>query len=515
MPRRPPTRRAAAAAVLVVVLGLLLSPGAALAAGAPPASDAWPQFGQGATHLGTATGDTPHPPYRSEWRFPTPHGERALSAPVLTGDTAIALGTRFVYGLDLATGKPRWQIGRNGGSTLATPAVADVDGKQILLFTQGGTAKLSALVAYELPTGSDQPLPTFLWQLPLNDRSTTGVSVDGDTAFTADIGGDVTAVHISTEVQHVDVKRSLVLWDAVVGGVVPTPPAVGDGRVVVASRNRTTGAIEVDGIDESTHRIVWRKTDTAASSTSAITIDRDRVIVGFGETSGAGVLFALDLKDGLVEWSTRFSSPFLPFTNIPVAGGFAFALGNRLGLEAGLYRVRVDDGARVSVWSYGQGGLWSFEFDISGVFASPVVVGDSVVIGFDDGRIAAVDATSGVLVWRTDTGTAAVHGLAAGDDVIVASVGSRRGGVYAYQHDPGAPLLDEVSSSKPNWARMLGGYAVAFVGIGALAALAGFLLRPPGPGGPTNERADEPEEPDEDDVDSGEDDDDPGEGDPE
>jgi outer membrane protein assembly factor BamB len=484
------TRRGVAATALVALLWILVLPGAAVAAAAST-SDAWPQFGQNAVHLGTATADTPQPPYRVEWRFPTPHGERTLSAPVVTGDTAIAAGSRFVYGVDLTTGKLRWQIGRNGGSTLAIPAVADVDGKQILLFTQGGNAKLSALVAYELPGSGDQPLPTFLWQFPLNDRTATGVAVDGDTAYTADIGGDVTAVHIATDVRHVDVNQQLKLWDAVVPGVVATPPAVADGTVIVTSRNRTTGAIEVDAIDEppagseAKPQIAWRKTDTAASSTSAVTLDGERVIVGFGETSGAGVLFALNLKDGLVEWSTRISSPFLPFTNIPVADGFALGLGNRLGLEAGLYRVRVDDGSRVSVWSYGKGGLWSYEFDISGVFASPVVVGNSVVVGLDDGRIVAIDTTTGVLVWRTDTGTAAVHGLAAGGGVVVASVGSRTGGLFAYQHDPDATPLAEVSSSKPSWGRMVSGYAIAFVGMGALAALIGFLLRGRGPDRPT------------------------------
>jgi outer membrane protein assembly factor BamB len=404
-----------------------------------------------------------------------PAGEASLSAPVADGDTAVALSRDAVFGVNLATGEQRWRIPRNGGSTLAVPAIAEVGGTPILLFTQGGTAEVSALVGYSL---KEPDAPSFLWQVPLLDRTTTGVSVDGDTAYTADVGGDVSAIRIANEVLHVDVDRKLVLWDRVVPGVVATPPAVGGGMVVVVTRSRTTGRVEVDAIGGASHDLVWHRDDAAATTASAVTIDGDRVIVGFGESAGTGVLFGLGLKDGLAEWSTRFASPFLPFTGLPVADGHVLALGTRLGLESGLYRVDAASGRRVTPWSYGSDGLWSYEFDISGVFASPVVVGGSVVLAFDDGRMAAIDTATGVLVWRTDTGSAPVHGLAAAGGVVLASVGSRKGGIVAFENDPGARRLAEVSSSKPNWGRMLGNYGTAFVGIGVAAALVGILVRP-------------------------------------
>lgn len=475
---RPASRRAATilAAALAAAAVLPALAGPAFAAGS---GSAWPQFGQNGAHLGTAGEDTAQPPYQRRWRFVPPGKERALSAPITDGDVAIALGPHSVFGVDLATGRQRWVIPRNGGSTLAVPAIAEVDGTPILLFTQGDRANESAMVAFSL---QDPTRPSFLWQEPLDDRTATGVAVDGDTAYTADVAGEVTAVHVVNEVRHVDVDHHLLLWHVVVPGVVPTPPAAVDGRVVVVARNRQTGQTEVDAIEGPTSaggkaRVIWTKADQAASSASAPTIVGDRVIVGFGETSGAGILMALGLKDGLNVWSARFSSPFLPFTNVPVSGGFALAMGNRLGLESGVYRVNASTGARVDAWNYGQDGLWSYEFVVSGVFASPVVAGNSVVMAFDDGGMAAIDEATGVLVWKFDLGNRPVRGLAAGGGVVLATGGSRSGGMVAFEHDPNDAPLAVVSPSKPDWVRMLTNYVIAFVAIGLAATLIGMLVR--------------------------------------
>jgi outer membrane protein assembly factor BamB len=399
-----------------------------------------------------------------------PRGERALSAPVVAGDTAIALGKLGVYGVDLATGKLRWRVPRNGGSVTATPAVAQVGGKPMLLFTQGDRSDTSALVAFSL---ADAATPSFLWQVPLEDRTASGVSVDGDTAFVGDASGNVVAIELVDEVRHV--APDLIRWQANVPGIIDTPPAAASGHVVVAARSRTSGQVDVAAFVENTGDSSWTYTpSTPLSSASAVTIAGHLALVGFFSDN---TLVALDLDTGTKSWTTRLASQFLPYDDIAVSGGYAFAMPSQFGLESGLFRMELSSGRYATPWTYGTGGLWSFEFDVSAFYASPVVVGDAVVVGLDDGRLAAIDVSSGILVWRTDTGDGPVRGIAAGDGTIAVSLGSKEGGLIGLANDPAAPLLSEVSPSKPNWGRMLANYGLAFLLVGAAAGLMAVLLR--------------------------------------
>jgi outer membrane protein assembly factor BamB len=467
-------RRARTALAFAAVV--LLAVGAAPVARAADTTSQWPQFGQNAAHLGTSPSDEPQPPLRQKWKFDMPEGDVALSAPVVAEDTVIALSRRAVYGVDLSTGEQRWRVPRNGGSLLTTPAVADVDGTPILLFTQGSSADFATLVAFSL---EDADAPALLWQVPLRDTTTTGVAVDGDTAYIADESGNVMAVEISTEVLHVDADRDLVRWEHTVPGVIPSPPAIGGGQVVVVARSRSTSTIEVVALAEDSGKEQWNAAgDRQASTATSVTIDGDRAFVGVAEPTGTGVVLALGLDDGRVEWSTRVASPFLPFTNIPLADGHLLALATRLGIEAGLYRMEAATGRRATTWDFGQDGLWSFEFDASSVFASPVVVGGSVVMGFDDGDMAAVDMTSGNVVWRTDLGERPIRGVAAADGVVAVTIGSADGGIVALEHDPDGASLDEASPSEPDWSLMLLNYAIAFAAVGVVAAVVGFAVRP-------------------------------------
>lgn len=466
-------RLAAAGAILAAtVLALGPSAGSALAAGT---GSAWPQFGQDAGHHGVSQFDTPAPPFARAWRFPMPEGDRALSAPVIAGDLVIALSTKAVYGVDAATGAERFTIPRDGGQTFATPAVADVDGVPILLFTEGSRATNSGLRAYSL---EDPDAPAELWRVPLRDVSTSGVAVDGTTAFTGDLSGNVDAIDIVNEALGDDDDRTLVRWEHSVSGLLRAPPAVGDGKVLVSAINQTSGGVDIVALVEESGEEQWTYSPGAqVNQATPLTIDGQRAIVGFGEPSGGGVLTSLNLDHGSSQWSTRFPSQFFVLTDIVVADAHALAVGAHIGLETGLYRVNLADGARSTPWNYGQNGLWSFEFDTSGVLSSPVVAGDYIVLGLDDGRMAAIRIADGVLVWKIDTGNP-IRGLAAGDGVIVSSVASSRGGLLALGTAPGdVPLLAEVSSSKTNWGEMLGNYAIAFAAVGAVAVIIGLLVR--------------------------------------
>jgi outer membrane protein assembly factor BamB len=464
--------RTALAFAFVMVLALAAAP---VARAADPTTQ-WPQFGQNAAHLGTSPSDDPQPPLRQKWKFDMPEGDIGLSAPIVAEDTVIALSRRAVYGVDLATGEQRWRVPRNGGSLLATPAVAVAETTPVLLFTQGSSPDFARLVAYSL---EDPDAPALLWQVPLRDTTTTGITVDGSTAFVADESGNVMAVDVVPDVRHVDADRDLVRWEHTVPGVVPSPPAVGGGTVAVVARSRSTSTIEVVALSEDSGKERWTAaSDSQASTATSVTIDGERAFVGLAEPTGTGALMALGLDDGGVRWSTRVASPFLPFTNIPLADGHLLALATRLGVEAGLYRVEAQNGRRVTTFAFGKDGLWSFEFDASSVFASPVVIGDAVVMGFDDGDMAAVDVTSGNVVWRTNIGERPIRGVTAADGVVAATIGSKEGGIVAFQHDPDGPLLDETSPSRPEWSEMLLNYAIAFAAIGVVATVVGFAVRP-------------------------------------
>ncbi|MFL5798571.1 MAG: PQQ-binding-like beta-propeller repeat protein [Actinomycetota bacterium] len=453
-------------AVWSLVFAVPAAPVLAADGGAGP----WPQFGRDATHAAASPFDSPAPPFHRSWKFRMPRGERALTYPVVSGTTAIAAGTHGVYGVDVATGEQRWRVPRDGGSVAATPAVADVGGTPILVFTQGATAAKSQVLAFSL---ADPGAPKPLWQVPLQDRTASGVSADGDTAFVGDASGNVVAIGLVNEVRHAD--PGLIRWQTTVPGVVDTPPAAAGGRVVVAARSRTSGQVEVASLDEETGKISWHYApSTPVSFASAVTIAGDLALVG---SYGDNMLVALSVDDGSKVWSTRLPSQFSPYDDIAVAGGYAFPMPAQAPSESGLYRIRASTGTVATPWNYGTGGLWSFEFDVSALYASPVVVGETVVVGLDDGRLAAIDVSSGVLVWRTDTGDGPVHGIAAADGTIVVSIGSRKGGLIGLVNDPSGSLLSEVSSSKPNWGRMLLDYALAFALVGAAAALLAVVLR--------------------------------------
>ncbi len=393
-----------------------------------------------------------------------PDGERALSAPVVADGVAIVVGEDLVYGVDASTGDPRWQLRRAGGSILAAAAVAEVDGSPVVLYTRSSSADSSYLVAYSI--GGSVPSP--LWKVKLQDRVTGGVTVDGDLALVGDVSGNVYAVKLdATSHPGEELEPE---WRAEVPGVVDSAVAAEDGRVYVTARSTTSQRVQVVALGEEDGKTVWSFLSTSAAYGTPPTVAADDVVVGLSD----GTVVALSAEEGSEVWSVRLRSQFVPFSAIAFSEGHLLALPSRVG-ESGLYRIDATDGSRSGPWHYGDG-LWDFEFSQSTLFTSPLVIGDTVYAGFDGGMLAAVDQATGIETWTYDTGNRPVRGLAPGDGLLIASIGSRRGGLAAYGHTEGA-LTHVVSGTKPAWGRMLGNYAIAFGLVGAVAALLFLLLR--------------------------------------
>jgi outer membrane protein assembly factor BamB len=464
--------------VLACALGALAGAGPASAAAPPRALRqvsgpvTWGQFLGDAGHSGTAPADIP-PPLEVVWRFDDPVSRSGLSTPLVVrlpspdgsgdADVVVAVGRSRVYLLDAASGEVRTTLIRQD-SRVSEPAVTDVDGTPVLLFVQGeGTT--TTLVAVDLSAAT----PAQLWALPLGEDSQSGVTVagpDGDIALVGDRQGEVHAMSLG----EVAEGQSRELWTRDVGGNLGAAIAADDSLAyvpvidIVQGRSRVVALALNDGRPRWTYEAPAAGTSRGTSITSTAA-DARQVVVGFPDRT----IRFLDPRTG-AERSTGIvralflSSPTTVRTTPAVSGGDVYVedvvLGAAEVLPSALYRFDGDTGER----------LWDFQFDASPARSAPLVSGDVVYIGLDDGRVAAIDRDSGDLVWEGDTGNAPVLGLAAAGDLIVAATGGRTGGVVALRHVDG-PLAEVRSPTELDTGTML-----ANLGIGFLAAVVGLFL---------------------------------------
>jgi hypothetical protein len=147
--------------------------------------------------------------------------------------------------------------------------------------------------------------------------------------------------------------------------------------------------------------------------------------------------------------------------------------------------VYVADG-RGGVWKFDPANgrrLFDFQFNEFIRRSSPVVVGGrAVLVGLGDGRLVAVDASSGHELWESPTSPGLVGGIAAAGDLVLVAKGGLRGGVVAYEQDPAGVLTDVTSPSIADPARLVGNFAIALVVMMVLLAVPlGYASRRTGP----------------------------------
>ncbi|NIV17984.1 MAG: outer membrane protein assembly factor BamB [Woeseiaceae bacterium] len=178
----------------------------------------------------------------------------------------------------------------------------------------------------------------------------------------------------------VSIKR---LWSVKVGGEaeflrVALRP-VGDGtRIYAASRDGNVVALHPESGKE-----FWRsKLDIELSAGPGV--GENIVVVG----SADGVLIALDAASGAEKWRTNVSGESLARPLVSGNHVIAITIDNRL------HAVSTFDGS--VRWSVDQP---TPRLTMRGS-APPVAVGSSVVAGFDNGKLLAVDLDSGDVVWE-------------------------------------------------------------------------------------------------------------------
>jgi outer membrane protein assembly factor BamB len=450
--------------------------GRALGQAAEPGSAfAWPQFQGGPSHPGTADG--PPPPYRQSWAFPVaPVGQQGASTPVVAAEEAIVVGPAAVYGIDLSTGQERWTLVRAEGPS-TTPAVASVKGTGVLLFIEGSSSSDTKLRAVEL---ADR---TPAWPSPfaLGEQSHSGVTVAGGTAFVGDDAGHVYAVDLATGEE----TWSVLLNDGVQGpltvadGTVYTIP---QGRLAIGAGATPTGTPtpspspsgQVIG-EENRLSLVALSASSGEPSwvvplpvgtffTSLPVAVDDSVYVAVSDGAFNGELLAMDAADGAVRWVHRGLRAVWQTSSATVAGGAVYAADGR----GGVWKLDPADGGR----------LFDFQFNELVRRSSPVVVGGTALVGLGDGRLVAVDASSGHEVWESRTGPGLVGGIAVAGDLVLAATGGLGGGVVAFEPDPQGELIDVTSPSVLDPPLLVGNFVIALVVMAVLLAVPlGYISR--------------------------------------
>jgi outer membrane protein assembly factor BamB len=286
----------------------------------------------------------------------------------------------------------------------------------------------------------------------LEGLSRSGVTIDGANALVGDQGGTVAAISL---------EDGAVTWSQKLDGVVDTPVAVSDGRVYAVARNADTPQVVVAAFDAASGERGWPAVVLQASSTA-----------GSSPTAGGGSVFvgsadrwvrALHAGDGAERWATLALSLFSPATSLAFDGESVFAAD----ISGGLYGLDAQDGER----------RWSYQLNEVVFRSSPVVSGASVLLGLADGRLVAIDVSSGHLVWESDPSPGLVGTIALSTDEVIAVKGGRQAGLIAFEHDPNGALVDVPSPTELDVGTTLSRYGLAAVLVFGAALVPGLLAR--------------------------------------
>jgi outer membrane protein assembly factor BamB len=296
--------------------------------------------------------------------------------------------------------------------------------------------------------------------VPLEDESSTAVTVEGDVAYVGDDGGAVTAVSVAD---------GAVLWSAGLGrdgpcsasaGAIDTAVAVSDGTVVAVARNVDDGTVTVTAYEAADGGCRWRVASRLGSTAVSAPAALDgRLVAGFADRA----VRALDARDGADVWSELVVSIFLP-VSAPALGADHLAVAD---VGGGVYRLDPETGER----------LWSHQLNERVLRSSPVVSGNAVLVGLADGRLVALDGATGHLIWQSETGPGLVGTIALAPELVVAVKGGREAGLIAFEHDPEGALVDEPSPSELDPAVTLARLAVASAVTLVITLVPGMLAR--------------------------------------
>jgi outer membrane protein assembly factor BamB len=260
---------------------------------------------------------------------------------------------------------------------------AVVDG---IAYTQEQAENEELVAAYDLLTGKR------LWEHRDAGRYSTTIAGEGPRSTPTVDGDQVYTLGATGTLNCLDRRSGRKIWGLsltqIAGCSIPewgftSAPLIVEGRVIVLAGGKSA----LWAFNAADGKVAWSAGDHGANygSVSLLELSGERQLVHFGSRTVVG----LDPKEGHERWKHPFGTG-MPLVANPVLVGT-----NRLVVSAG-YGVGaelIEIGTNNTVRS-----LWTTK-RLKAKFANPVRIGD-MIVGLDDGILAAVDLTDGRQLWK-------------------------------------------------------------------------------------------------------------------
>jgi outer membrane protein assembly factor BamB len=448
----------------------------------PRAVAPWPQYQGSGARSGVTPEGTPDPPYAVSWRAATGIGDPTqvlgVPTPIVAGDVAIVVGRESVDAVDVGSGELAWTVPR----ALGPSAPAAVGGGTLMFVEGGGEGGASSTPTSASPTpattapspaganaSAATPSPSAStttstlvgvgldsqereWSVPLSDVSHSGVVVANDVAFVGADDGTVTAVGL-------DGKQR---WAKDIGDHVMAPLAVSGDLVLAVVRPEAQGTAAVVALRADDGSQAWRYEPSApvrdlGGPSVGVGAGGEPVVYVVGSDAS---LRAIDGTDGTHVWAVSLYSQTLGAP--PAISGDSVVVADDTGT---VYALDTATGSE----------RWRFATNIPAL-GPPVLTPATVIQPLTDGSVAAISLTSGHEIWHTSISDAAVFGVAAGSEVLVASVTGSAPGLIGLAADPSGATEDVVSPTTSDVSDLVVGWVGAAIPIVVALWLLGRFL---------------------------------------
>jgi outer membrane protein assembly factor BamB len=354
-----------------------------------PAAD-WPSFRGASDMAGVAQAQVGEPVLR--WRIEA-GGPVESTAAIVAGTVFVATGKGDVIALDAVTGAERWRYHAQVWIS-ASPCVLD---GVVFVGDEAGT-----MHAVDAATGAAR------WTRQLGGEIKSSATPAGRTILVGTY---------SHELIRLDAATGEPAWTFTADDRVHGSPCVVGDQVAIAGCD---GQVRFIGLADGKQRasVAVMKNDavpTVLTNFAVAPAHRDGVIyVG----SMDGQPLAVRVADGALLWKRALlpagsEEGFYASAAVGAGAVVATTLGNAI--------MRLDPATGTMVWTHKAGG---------GIRSSPVIAGDRVVVGGDDGVLLVLDLADGMPVWHFAAGAAFHASPAIAGDLLV--IGTMDGAVYGF-----------------------------------------------------------------------------------